>query len=159
MLPAAISSPAARRVAVEVDGPAHYTNSLPRSLLGSTLAKQRCLQARGWAVLSVPYFTWADLAKQQQQQQQQRATGVSGRVSRSKPASSSSRGGNLMQSAAVDHRGADTGSNGAGDGEADAAVLRVRVQWLAAALDEAVAMADVPKGMPYLRQLVNDAAV
>jgi hypothetical protein len=168
---------------VEVDGPAHFTNSLPHSLLGSSLAKQRCLQARGWAVLSVPYYTWSSWAQQQQQQQQQfevgpqRAPGAGSVVmpntgkamsaaassrsrsvqSRPVPSSSSSSSSLSMGDAVTtEHLRHAAGSDEEGAG---AAVLQARAQWLAAALDEAVAMADVPKGMPHLRQLIEDAVV
>lgn len=138
-----------------MDGPTHFTNSVPRSLLGSSLAKQRCLQARGWAVLSVPYFTWADLA-QQQQQQQHNAAGVHVKSSHSElPSSSNTR--SSEQHAAADQQ--DAAADGADDAAAGSAALAARAQWLAAALDEAVAMADVPKGMPRLRQLIEDAIV
>jgi hypothetical protein len=175
---AAAAAAAARRVAVEVDGPAHFTNSLPHSLLGSSLAKQRCLQARGWAVLSVPYYTWSELAQQQQQQQQQQQdevklqrapsvgslmlsntdkvmTAAEGRRSRSVSGSSGSNSSSSDEAVAAAHSSHAAGSEDA----AAAAVLRARAQWLAAALDEAVALADVPKGMPHLRQLIKDAVV
>jgi hypothetical protein len=167
LLPFAAPAAAARRVAVEVDGPAHFTNSLPHSLLGSSLAKQRCLQARGWAVLSVPYFTWEGLAKQQQQQQN--AAGVSLKPSRSTLASRSNKSSSMEPTPTVKPAGvcaADSnGGGGGGDAtvygthDAGSAVLAARARWLAAALDEAVALADVPKGMPHLRQLVDDAMV
>jgi hypothetical protein len=180
---AAAAAAAARRVAVEVDGPAHFTNSLPHSLLGSSLAKQRCLQARGWAVLSVPYYTWSSWAQQQQQQQQQqqfevgpqRAPGAGSvvmpntgkamsaaassrsRSVQSRPVPSSSSSSLSMGDAVTtEHLRHAAGSDEEGAG---AAVLQARAQWLAAALDEAVAMADVPKGMPHLRQLIEDAVV
>lgn len=57
-----------RRVAVEVDGPDHFTASSPHAPLGSTRAKQRCLQARGWAVLSVRFHDWAELGRGSQDQ-------------------------------------------------------------------------------------------
>jgi hypothetical protein len=177
---AAAAAAAARRVAVEVDGPAHFTNSLPHSLLGSSLAKQRCLQARGWAVLSLPYYTWSELAQQQQQQQQvgvelQRAppagppvlantgktlaaaAGNRNRSVQSRPVPSSSSSSSSADSVAAEHPSHAAGSDEAA--AAAAAVLQAQAQWLAAALDEAVAMADVPKGMPHLRQLIEDAVV
>lgn len=43
------------KVAVEVDGPSHYTTSTPRRPLGSTLARDRCLRALGLEVVSVSY--------------------------------------------------------------------------------------------------------
>ncbi|GIL90359.1 hypothetical protein Vretifemale_17996, partial [Volvox reticuliferus] len=50
-----------RRVAVEVDGPSHFTCSRPYRPLGRTLAKRRCLEMRGWRVLSVPGHEWRGL--------------------------------------------------------------------------------------------------
>ncbi|GIL62559.1 hypothetical protein Vafri_16756 [Volvox africanus] len=50
-----------RRVAVEVDGPSHFTCSRPFRPLGRTLAKRRCLEMRGWRVLSVPGHEWRAL--------------------------------------------------------------------------------------------------
>ncbi|KAF8069682.1 rgt-1 [Scenedesmus sp. PABB004] len=86
-----------RRVAVEVDGPEHFTSNAPHALLGSSLAKQRCLQARGWVVLSVPFHEWNRLA---------------------------------------------------GGGRAGSAGLAAaRAAYLAAALDAAVTLADVPSGL------------
>eukprot|EP00879_Flechtneria_rotunda_P015883 GHRR01016610.1.p1 GENE.GHRR01016610.1~~GHRR01016610.1.p1 ORF type:complete len:204 (+),score=81.67 GHRR01016610.1:906-1517(+) len=55
-----------RRVAVEVDGPEHYTANQPYQLLGNSMAKRRCLHARGWVVVGVPWFVWASLTQQQQ---------------------------------------------------------------------------------------------
>ena len=43
-------------VAVEADGPHHFSLSKPHVPLGGTVAKWRCLEMRGWRVLSVPYF-------------------------------------------------------------------------------------------------------
>jgi hypothetical protein len=46
------------RIGIEVDGPHHFcTNML--TLTGDTIARQKLLQARGWALISVPYFHWA----------------------------------------------------------------------------------------------------
>lgn len=42
---------------VQVDGPHHWlANS--RAPTGETLGRRRLLAARGWAVVSVPYFEW-----------------------------------------------------------------------------------------------------
>ena len=43
---------------MEVDGPDHFSRNAPHTLLGSTAAKHSCLQARGWAVLSIPFHEW-----------------------------------------------------------------------------------------------------
>ena len=42
---------------MEVDGPTHFTANT-KEPLGITLARRSLLQARGWRVLSVPYFHW-----------------------------------------------------------------------------------------------------
>ena len=48
-----------RRVAVEVDGGWHFTRSdSPRRALGQAVAKWRCLEMRGWRVVSIPWFEW-----------------------------------------------------------------------------------------------------
>lgn len=47
------------RVALEVDGPTHFTSNAPHSPLGPTLARWRALRRRGWAVASVPANHWS----------------------------------------------------------------------------------------------------
>jgi hypothetical protein len=47
-----------QRVAVEVDGPWHYTRSRPYRELGSTVLRQRLLERYGWRVVSVPVRVW-----------------------------------------------------------------------------------------------------
>ena len=52
---------AGERIAFEVDGPHHFTaNTL--AVTGEMLARQKLLRARGWAVVSVPFFHWAGRA-------------------------------------------------------------------------------------------------
>ena len=48
-------------VAVEADGPSHYTLSLPHWRLGSTTLRNRFLEHRGWRVLAVPFFEFSGL--------------------------------------------------------------------------------------------------
>ena len=48
---------AGEKVAVEVDGPHHFTVNGQKPL-GEMCARQRLLDVRGWSVLSVPYFVW-----------------------------------------------------------------------------------------------------
>ena len=48
-------------VAVEVDGSTHFTQNQPYVPLGRTLWRWRLLAARGWRVVSVPYYRWARL--------------------------------------------------------------------------------------------------
>lgn len=45
------------RIAIEVDGPPHFSGN-SRTRLGRTEARDVLLRARGWQVLSVPYFEW-----------------------------------------------------------------------------------------------------
>ena len=48
-------------VAVEVDGPSHFTTS--REPTGATQLKRRQLRAAGWALLPVPYWEWDELRR------------------------------------------------------------------------------------------------
>jgi hypothetical protein len=49
---------AEEKIAIEVDGPHHFTaNTL--QVTGEMLARQKLLNARGWAVISVPFFRWS----------------------------------------------------------------------------------------------------
>jgi hypothetical protein len=73
--------PRGTKVAVEVDGPSHFVRTLrvddddgdlivaPKPN-GATLARRKLLGARGWTVVSVPYFEWdaceGDAARQAQ---------------------------------------------------------------------------------------------
>ena len=51
---------AGERIALEADGPSHFAaNTLAPG--GAMLARNRLLVARGWAVISVPYYVWAEL--------------------------------------------------------------------------------------------------
>lgn len=45
------------RVALEVDGPSHFLRGT-LAPTGPTLARDRLLAARGWRVISLPYFEW-----------------------------------------------------------------------------------------------------
>ena len=46
------------KVAIEVDGPSHFTRTRPKRPLGPTLMKQRHLKGAGWAVVSVTSDDW-----------------------------------------------------------------------------------------------------
>ena len=47
------------KICIEADGPHHFSaNTLQAS--GENLARQRLLHARGWAVVSVPFFKWTN---------------------------------------------------------------------------------------------------
>ena len=51
---------AGERIALEADGPSHFAaNTLAPG--GAMLARRRLLAARGWAVISVPYYVWEKL--------------------------------------------------------------------------------------------------
>jgi hypothetical protein len=50
-----------RRVAVEVDGPTHFTRSQPYRKLGRTVLRKRLLEQAGWRVVSVPVHVWDGL--------------------------------------------------------------------------------------------------
>ena len=50
-----------RRIAIEVDGKWHYSRSSPHTVLGRAIAKWRCLEMRGWKIVSVPWFEWNEL--------------------------------------------------------------------------------------------------
>lgn len=43
--------------AIEVDGPHHFTVNT-HDPLGETLARRKQLEARGWTVISIPFFDW-----------------------------------------------------------------------------------------------------
>jgi hypothetical protein len=59
--PSAAIARACRRVAIEVDGPRHFTANTPHRALGRTLARLRCLELRGVRVVSIPFFEWSQL--------------------------------------------------------------------------------------------------
>lgn len=50
---------AAERIAIEVDGPHHFTANTCQPL-GEMLARHKLLKARGWAVISVPFYSWSN---------------------------------------------------------------------------------------------------
>jgi hypothetical protein len=51
--------PDGTKVAVEVDGPTHFTINNPKRMNGSTVLRNRFLEARGWRVVSVPVEAWS----------------------------------------------------------------------------------------------------
>ena len=51
------------RVAVEVDGPSHFTSTQPYKALGATRLKRQLLEARVDHVASVPFYEWDEAAK------------------------------------------------------------------------------------------------
>jgi len=48
------------KIALEIDGPHHFTRNsyLP---LGDTIVRDEMLRARGWYVISIPFFSWSGL--------------------------------------------------------------------------------------------------
>ena len=64
------------KVAIEVEGPQHYVQP-NRTLTGTTQSRNRALAARGYAVVSIPYWEWAAL-RSTGQQEQYLATKLSG---------------------------------------------------------------------------------
>lgn len=48
-------------VAIEVNGPHHYTKTLPYQILGPSSWKNRRLAARGLKVVNVEWFKWGEL--------------------------------------------------------------------------------------------------
>ena len=46
------------KVAIEVDGPTHFTRTIPKRPLGPTMMKQRHLERAGWVVFSVNSDDW-----------------------------------------------------------------------------------------------------
>lgn len=59
-------SAADEMIALEVDGPHHFTANTMKPL-GEMLARQKLLQARGWTVISVPFFRWSNKTTEYQQ--------------------------------------------------------------------------------------------
>ena len=49
------------QIAIEVDGPSHFTSTVPLRPLGETLMRRRALSAMGWHVVSVAYDSWQAL--------------------------------------------------------------------------------------------------
>lgn len=51
-------------IAVEVDGPHHFTANTLRPL-GEMFIRKRLLEARRWTVVSVPFFSWSGLTSEE----------------------------------------------------------------------------------------------
>lgn len=51
----------AQKVALEVDGPSHFTRNSPHRNLGHTEFRNRCLVNEGWVVVQVPGYEWVEL--------------------------------------------------------------------------------------------------
>jgi hypothetical protein len=54
-----------RRIALEFDGPSHFTRNTLEPL-GHTRLRDRLLSAMGWQVVSIPFFEWDRLHHQEQ---------------------------------------------------------------------------------------------
>jgi len=54
-----------KRLAIEADGPWHFLRP-GRQVNGETLARHRALAARGYVVVSVPWWEWHELKKSDQ---------------------------------------------------------------------------------------------
>jgi very-short-patch-repair endonuclease len=54
-----------RRIAVEFDGPSHFTTNTLEPL-GHTRLRDRLLSAMGWCVVSIPFFEWDRLQRTEQ---------------------------------------------------------------------------------------------
>jgi len=63
----AVTTAAGSQVAIEVDGPSHFLRP-DNTLDGRTQSRNKALAARGWSVVTVPYFEWNGLQPGQQQQ-------------------------------------------------------------------------------------------
>jgi very-short-patch-repair endonuclease len=53
-----------RRIALEFDGPSHFTRNTLEPL-GHTRLRDRLLSAMGWQVVSIPFFEWDRLHQQE----------------------------------------------------------------------------------------------
>jgi hypothetical protein len=51
------------KVAIEVDGPTHFTSNDPKRMNGATMLRNRFLEARGWRVVSVPVEAWSGVPR------------------------------------------------------------------------------------------------
>jgi very-short-patch-repair endonuclease len=54
-----------RRIALEFDGPSHFTRNTLEPL-GHTRLRDRLLSAMGWHVVSIPFFEWDRLRQKEQ---------------------------------------------------------------------------------------------
>jgi very-short-patch-repair endonuclease len=54
-----------KRIALEFDGPSHFTTNTLEPL-GHTRLRDRLLSAMGWCVVSIPFFEWARLQRPEQ---------------------------------------------------------------------------------------------
>jgi hypothetical protein len=57
-------------VALQADGPTHFTINQPYTAMGEAVLRDFLLQRLGWCVVLVPWWEWRELRCPQQQQQQ-----------------------------------------------------------------------------------------
>ena len=64
----ALVRPNGTMVAIEVDGPTHFMRNNLTRMNGSTLLRNRMLEARGWRVVRVPVIQWSKVSSARRQQ-------------------------------------------------------------------------------------------
>jgi uncharacterized membrane protein YgcG len=101
---AAVHAPSGRRLAIEADGRFHFLQPC-RGPTGETLARDRALNARGYAVASVLYWEWEALEGNAAAEDAYLARRVAAAVAAAGGGGSGGRGG-----------GGDSGSRGEGSG-------------------------------------------
>ncbi len=77
-----------RRIALEFDGPSHFTRNTLEPL-GHTRLRNQLLSAMGWYVVSIPFFEWERLHRPEQMDayvQQRLSQDVKQRLSLQNPA-------------------------------------------------------------------------
>jgi hypothetical protein len=145
-----------------VDGPQHFSVNTPHTLLGSTRAKHSCLQHRGWVVLSIPFYDWNDITEQvrgsssgsgsfvpdnrRQQQQGVSSTPSLAAIAAPPTAAAADAIAGQEQSAASDAAAAMAAAVGLSAQHAEQ-LAAARAAYLSAALDRAVATADMPRSL------------
>lgn len=60
--------PDGRRVALEFDGPSHYSRNQPYKLNGATHLRNSMLERRGYVVVGIPYFEFYFISKEAQRE-------------------------------------------------------------------------------------------
>ena len=65
----AVLHPGTPPLALEVDGPSHFSANAPHRPMGKSLLRWRWLAARGWRVVSVPFYAFAVLGDAAQREE------------------------------------------------------------------------------------------
>jgi hypothetical protein len=65
--------PPGRALAVEVDGPYHYTRNMPAKREGATVLRDRMIRLAGLPLVTIPHHQWKDVSGRQSQQDLARA--------------------------------------------------------------------------------------